>query len=79
MNKQSNSVSVKTTVSGQIEISQVGADQARVLLITAEQVDQLVAWLNEGKQEIEAAGAAGAGEAAANPTLMRASAILPSP
>jgi hypothetical protein len=76
MKKQSNDISVKTTTSGQIEISQLGEEQTRVVLVTAEQVDQLVAWLNEGKQEILAARPA---QTAGNTGLMRASAILPSP
>lgn len=76
MKKQSNDITVKTTTSGQIEISQPGEDQTRVVLVTAEQVDQLIAWLNEGKQEILGAKPV---QTTGNTGLMRASTILPAP
>ncbi len=65
MNKQMREVAVRTTTEGKIEIAQdVGAGEEHYIDVHPEQVEMLVQWLHEAKEEIE--GEMPAGELAIN-------------
>jgi hypothetical protein len=77
MNEQSIPISVETTSSGQIEIRQVSEDCAGVILVTPDQVEQLIAGLHEAKREIQTQ--AKPAQSIVNPGALGAAGILPSP
>jgi hypothetical protein len=77
MNEQSIPICVETTSSGHIEIKQASNDRAGVILVTADQVEQLIAGLKEAKREIQTQ--AEPAQSIVNPDALGAAGILPAP